>query len=102
VRKRKRKAKRRSLPKELTPGIRMKGGVSFDPEANGFVAIVHKWDNVHCLGEPEEWRYPKVFPTEEAAMEYYKTSIRPSLEQFMAEMSNQHPDQTFIHRKLEE
>lgn len=80
----------------------MKGGVSFDPEANGFVAIVHKWDNVHCLGEPEEWRYPEVFPTEEAAMEYYKTSIRPSLEQFMAEMSNQHPDQTFIHRKLEE
>jgi hypothetical protein len=100
--KRKRKAKKSSQPKGLTPGIRMKGGVLFDSTVNGFVAIVHIWDNVHCHGAPEEWRSPEVFSTEEAAMHYYKTSIRPSLEQMMAETANGHPGKTFIHRKLEE
>jgi hypothetical protein len=61
--------------------------VRFDPAINGFVAIVHIWDNVHAYGEPDEWRAPQVFPTEEAAMEYYKTSIRPALERLMAEMA---------------
>ena len=101
-RKRKRRARRQSLPKGPTPGIRMKGGIRFDPAVNGFVVIVHRWDNVQCIGEPEEWRYDEVFPTEEAAMEYYKTSIRPSLEQFVTEMSNEYPDQIVAHRRLEE
>ena len=100
--KRKRKAKKSSRPKGLTPGIRMKGGVRFDPTVNGFVAIVHIWDNVHCRGAPEEWRSPEIFSTEEAAMQYYKTSIRPSLEQMMAETANGQSGRTFIHRKLEE
>jgi len=82
--------------------MRMKGGIRFDPTVNGFVAIVHIWDNVYCHGEPEEWRYPKVFPTEEAAMQYYKASIRPALEQMMAEKANGQSGQTFIHRRLEE
>ena len=102
----KRKAKRRSKKlsslKGLTPGIRMKGGVCFDPAVDGFVAIVHTWNNVNCIGEPDEWRYPQVFPTERAAMEYYKTSIRPSLERMMAEMTGREPNATFAHRKLEE
>jgi len=85
-----------------TPGMRMKGGVRFDPAVNGFVAIVHIWDNVYCRGEPEEWRYPEVFPTEDAAMQYYKTSIRPALEQMMAETANEQSGRRFIHRKLEE
>jgi hypothetical protein len=97
-----RKAKKPSQPKGLTPGIRMKGGVLFDPTINGFVAIVHIWDNVHCRGAPEEWRSPEVFSTEEAAMQYYKTSIRPSLERMMAEMANGQSDRKFIHRRLEE
>jgi len=101
-RKRKRKVKKPSAPKGLTPGIRMKGGIRFDPAVNGFVAIVHTWDNVHCRGEPEEWRSLEVFSKEEAAMQYYKTSIRPSLERMMAEMAKGHADGTFIHRKLEE
>jgi len=101
-RKRKREAKKSSQLKGLTPGIRMKGGVRFDPTANGFVAIVHIWDNVHCRGAPEEWRSPEIFSKEEAAMQYYKTSIRPSLKRMMAEMANGHPGRTFIHRKLEE
>jgi hypothetical protein len=50
----------------------------------------------------EEWRSPEIFPTEEAAMQYYKTSIRPSLEQMMAEMTKGRSDRGFIHRKLEE
>jgi len=100
--KRKRKAKKSSRLRGLTPGIRMKGGVLFDPTVNGFIAMVHIWDNVHCHGAPEEWRYPEIFSTEEAAMQYYKTSIRPSLERMMAEMANGQPGGTFIHRKLEE
>ena len=100
--KRKRKAKKSSRLKGLTPGIRMKGGVRFDPTVNGFIAIVHKWDNVDCRGEPEEWRYAEVFPTEEAAMRYYKSSIRPSLQRMMTEMADREPDVTFTHRKLEE
>jgi hypothetical protein len=80
----------------------MKGGVLFDPEVNGFVVIVHSWDNPEGRGEPEEWRYPDVFPTEEAAMEYYKTTIRPSLERTLTETAGKRPGTSFIHRKLEE
>jgi hypothetical protein len=100
--KRKRRAKKSPRLKGLTPGIRMKGGVLFDPTVNGFIAIVHIWDNVHCHGAPEEWRSPEIFSTEEAAMQYYKTSIRPSLERMMAKMANGQSGKTFIHRKLEE
>jgi hypothetical protein len=91
-----------SLPKGLRPGIRMKGGVFFDPWAEGFIVIVHTWHNVACRGEPEEWRYPEVFPTEDAAMEYYKASIRPALKQMMAEMADKSLGSSFIHRELEE
>jgi hypothetical protein len=80
----------------------MKGGVRFDPDVDGFVAIVHTWDNVHAYGEPEEWRTPQVFPTEEAAMEYHKTSIRPALERLMADIAGEKSGGKIIHRKLEE
>jgi len=80
----------------------MKGGVLFDPQANGFIVIVHQWDNPDCRGEPEEWRYPEVFPTEEAAMQYYKTSIRPAFKQMMADTAGKHPGASSIHRVLEE
>ena len=30
-----------------------------------FIVIVHTWDNVHCQGEPTEWRTPEIFSTEE-------------------------------------
>ena len=71
--------------------MRMKGGVLFDPQVNGFIAIVHQWDNPDCRGEPQEWRYPEVFPTEEAALQYYRTSIRPALKQMMADTSGKLP-----------
>ena len=79
----------------------MKGGVRFDPNAPGFVAIVHTWDNARGYGEPTEWRAPEVFPTEEAAMRYYKTSIRPSLERLTAQAAQEQDDATVVHRKLE-
>ncbi|MDH4137940.1 MAG: hypothetical protein OEW09_14660 [Anaerolineae bacterium] len=102
MRKVKRKAKKSSQLKGLTPGIRMKGGVRFDPTVNGFTAIVHFWDNVYCHGEPDEWRSPEVFSTEDAAMQYYKTSIRPALEQMMTEMAKEQPGAKFLRRKLEQ
>jgi hypothetical protein len=102
MRKAKRKARKPSPLRGLAPGMRMKGGVRFDPAINGFVAIVHIWDNVHGLGEPEEWRSPQVFSTEEAAMEYYKTSIRPGLERLMAEMEKKKSSGKIIRRRLEE
>ena len=84
----------------LKPGIRMKGGVRYDPSVNGFVAIVHTWDNVMCNGEPQEWRSPQVFPTEEAAMQYYKTNIRLALEQMTSQLAKS--SKNIIHRKLEQ
>ena len=102
MKKAKRKTKKPSPLKGLTPGLRMKGGVRFDPDVNGFVAIVHTWDNVYGYGEPEEWRTPQVFPTEEAAMTYYKTSIRPALERLMADMDREKSGGKIIRRKLEE
>ena len=88
-------SKTRSKPKPqkshpipgLVPGIRMKGGVRYDPLVNGFVAIVHTWDNILCTGEPQEWRSSEVFPTEEAAMQYYMANIRPTLEQMATQMA---------------
>ena len=83
----------------LMPAIRMKGGVRYDPSINGFVAIVHSWDNALCVGELQEWRTSQVFPTEEAALQYYKTNIRPELEKMMAQ-AEQSSIKT-LHRKLE-
>jgi hypothetical protein len=97
-----RRGKKHSPPQGIRPGIRMKGGVLFDPQAGGFVVIVHTWDNVACRGEPEEWRYPEVFLTEEAAMQYYKTTIRPALKQMITETAGKDPGLSFVHRKLEE
>lgn len=84
----------------LSPGMRMRGGVRFEPSTSGFLVIVHTWENVAGHGEPTEWRAPEVFPTEEAAMRYYKTSIRPTLARLMAHASRQ-VDATVVHRKLE-
>ena len=86
----------------LKPAIRMKGGVRFDSYSGGYVAIVHSWDNMECHGEPKEWRDPKVFATEDEAMHYYKTSIRPFLEKLMNQLKKDHRGLSTSHRKLEE
>ena len=85
----------------LTAAIRMKGGVSFDPVANAYRAIVHSWDNAECIGEPQEWQTAETFESEDAAMTFYKSSIRPQLERLMVEASRQVKDGTFMHRRLE-
>ncbi|MFZ5909428.1 MAG: hypothetical protein ACOYYU_05380 [Chloroflexota bacterium] len=87
-----------SLP-GLKPGIQMKGGVRYDPAVHGFVAIVHTWDNVGCIGEPQEWRATQVFSSEAEAMHYYKTNIRPALEQLTSQMAKS--SKGAIYRKLE-
>lgn len=85
----------------LTTGIRMKGGVCFAEQANGYIPIVHTWDNVHCQGEPKEWRSPNVFATEEEAMKYYKSYIRPDLQRLMSKIENELSEVTTVYRKLE-
>ena len=79
----------------------MKGGVSFDSAANAYRAIVHSWDNADCIGEPQEWQSAETFASEDAAMSFYKTSIRPGLERLMAEASRKVNEGTFMHRRLE-
>ena len=78
-------AKQEQLP-GLKPAIRMKGGVAFDPEADAFRAIVHSWDNPDCEGEPDVWQSEQVFQSEDDAMFFYNTNIRPKLERFMREV----------------
>ncbi len=85
----------------LKAAIRMKGGVSFDPATNAYRAIVHSWDNAECIGEPQEWQSADTFTSEDAAMTFYKTSIRPGLERLMAEASRKVRDGAFVHRRLE-
>jgi hypothetical protein len=94
-------AKRETTTAGLTAAIRMKGGVSFDPAANAYRAIVHSWDNAECIGEPQEWQSAETFASEDAAMSFYKTSIRPGLERLMAEASRKVKEGTFMHRRLE-
>ncbi len=72
-----------------------------DPAANAYGAIVHACDNSECIGEPQEWQTPETFESEEAAMTFYKTSIRPRLERLMAEASREVKDGTFLQRRLE-
>ena len=79
----------------LIPGIRMKGGVCFDEDLNAFFPIVHVWQNVYCVGDAEEWRASKGFRTEEQAMNYYKTYIRPELQRLTSEINN--PDLQNLH-----
>ena len=106
MRDRKKRTKRRtknSPPQEgLRPDIRMKGGIRFDATVNGFVAMVHTWDDVQRHGPPEEWRSPESFPTEDTAMQYYKTSIRPAVEQMMTERACGHSDRTILPHRLED
>ena len=94
-------AKGRTTRVGLTPAVRMKGGVSFDPATNAYRAMVHSWDNVECIGEPQQWQSAETFTSEDAAMTFYKTSIRPGLERLMAEASRKVKDGTFMHRRLE-
>ncbi len=85
----------------LTAAIRMKGGVSFDAAANAYRAIVHSWDNAEAIGEPQEWQSTQTIESEEAAMAFYKSKIRPGLERLMAEVSRNVKGGTFMHRRLE-
>jgi len=85
--------------KNIKPGIRMKGGVSGDP-INGYHAIVHSWDNTECNGLPDEWTSDEVFTDEEDAMTFYKSRIRPMLEQLMSEAA-ENPNAPMSHRRLE-
>jgi len=85
----------------LKPGIRMKGGVGFNDEKNAYVAIVHTWDNIECIGIPEEWQSSDAFPSEDEAMEYYKTNIRLSLEKMMLDQKKKNPGIETSHKKLE-
>lgn len=94
-------AKEKSRLEGLSPGIRMKGGVRYDEDVRGFVAIVHTWDNVYCNGEPTEWRAQDVFPTEDEAMRYYKSYIRPNLQKMMSELKDEKSNSNIFHRKLE-
>src|SRR2546428_11228402 len=71
----------------LISGMRMKGGVRFDPNAVAFLVIVHTWGNVAGHGDPPEWGAPGGFPTEEAAMRDYKTAIRPAVARPIAHAS---------------
>ena len=80
----------------------MKGGTSFEPALNAYRAIVHTWDNVECRGEPEEWVSNEVFDTEDEAMAFYKSNIRPGLEQLMREATRHDKDATLSIRRLEE
>ena len=94
-------AKRPSALKGMRFGMRMKGGVRSNPTGDGFIAIVHTWDNIECRGEPDEWRAPEVFSTEEEAMQYYRTHIRPVLEQMIAKTADGKSGTKAIHRRLE-
>jgi hypothetical protein len=85
----------------LLAAVRMKGGVSFDPAATAYRAIVHSWDNAECIGEPQEWRSVETFASEDAAMTFYKANIRAGLERLVAEASRKVKDGTFMHRRLE-
>jgi hypothetical protein len=80
----------------------MKGGTSFDPMLNAYHAIVHIWDNVECTGTPKEWVSNEVFDTEDQAMDFYKSSIRPGLEKLMREAIRDHKAATMSVRRLEQ
>ncbi|MFZ3207388.1 MAG: SEC-C metal-binding domain-containing protein [Geobacteraceae bacterium] len=85
----------------LKAAIRMKGGVAFDSDANAYRAVVHSWDNAECIGEPMEWLSKETFPTDDAAMNFYKMNIRPGLERLMAEASRKSKDIVFTQHRLE-
>lgn len=85
----------------LKAAIRMKGGVAFDSDTNAYRAVVHSWDNAECIGEPMEWLSDETFLTDDAAMNFYKKNIRPSLERLMAEAARKSKDIVFTQHRLE-
>jgi hypothetical protein len=93
--------KRESPVSGLKAGVRMKGGVVFDPAVGAFRPVVHTWGNIKCEGEPEEWMSPELFDDEDDAMDYYRTNIRPVLKDMMADVAKDHSGVAFGHRELE-
>jgi hypothetical protein len=85
----------------LPAGIRMKGGVIFDEDLKAYIPIVHTWDNVNCLGEPNEWRSEETFLKEEDALNYYKDNIRPSLQKLMSQIEKSSLKAEMTYKKLE-
>jgi hypothetical protein len=94
-------AKENAASSGLKAAIRMKGGVAFDSDMNAYRAVVHSWDNAECIGEPMEWLSDETFLTDDAAMNFYKKNIRPSLERLMAEASRKSKDIVFTRHRLE-
>jgi len=82
--------------------MRIKGGVRYDDSSQGYIAIVHIWDNDACFGTPKEMRHPDVFPTEEEAMHFYKTMIRPNLHTLKSGTGSPDSRVTVLHTMLEE
>ena len=91
-----------TTPSDLKAGVRMKGGTAFDPLHNAFRAIVHTWDNVECTGQPAEWKSKEQFDTEDEAMVFYKSKIRPDLERLMRQATQDDKDATMSIRRLEQ
>jgi hypothetical protein len=88
---------------KASPSMRVKGGVRYDDNSQGYIAIVHVWDNAACLGSPKEMKHPQVFNTEEAAMHFYKTTIRPTLHKLNSDTDPDHSGLIeVLHTKLEE
>ena len=78
----------------------MKGGVRSNPTGEGFIAIIHIWDNIEGRGEPQEWRDPRIFRAEKEAMQYYKSTLRPVLEELRKKVADDTDGKSF-HKRLE-
>ena len=78
-----------AMMSDFKPGILFKGGIRYEPKKNGFLVIVHSWNNVDCIGYPTEYALPYVFQAEEEAMLYYKEHVRPFLTDLLNKIQKQ-------------
>lgn len=85
----------------LNAAIRMQGGIVFDTDTKAFRAVVHSWNNSECFGKQQEWLSTEIFPTDDEAMNFYKTKLRPGLERLMAEASRKSTEIVVTHCRLE-
>jgi hypothetical protein len=64
-------------------------------------SFIRSWDNAQCIGESQEWQSAETFTSEDAAMNHYRTSIRPGLKRVMAQAVREVKNGTMMHRRLE-
>lgn len=81
-------------------GVRVKGGVIWDPALKKWQAIVSVWDNMDCVGHPHDFVSGE-FDTEGEAMTHYRETALPGIMRVLNDAAKK-GDSKVLHTAIDE